>query len=152
MGCVIEILVLQSIAYDAQGNIPQALEQLNRALTLAEPEGYICIFVEEGPPMARLLREAASHGSTPNYVRQILGTFGKVEGKTPVTQVMIDPLSDRELEVLRLLETEMNGPEIARELMVSLNTLRTHTKNIYSKLGVNKRQAAVRRAKELELL
>ena len=64
---------------------------------------------------------------------------------------MIEPLSERELEVLRLLGTDLNGPEIARELMVSLNTLRTHTKNIYGKLGVNNRRAAVRRAQELEL-
>ena len=65
---------------------------------------------------------------------------------------MIEPLSERELEVLRLLRTELNGPEIARELMVSLNTLRTHTQNIYAKLGVNNRRAAVRRAEELDLL
>jgi LuxR family maltose regulon positive regulatory protein len=64
---------------------------------------------------------------------------------------LIEPLSERELEVLRLLATGLNGPEIARELVVSLNTMRTHTKNIYSKLGVNDRRAAVRRAKELDL-
>ena len=66
-------------------------------------------------------------------------------------QGLIEPLSERELEVLRLLATGLNGPEIARELVVSLNTMRTHTKNIYSKLGVNDRRAAVRRAKELDL-
>jgi LuxR family maltose regulon positive regulatory protein len=71
---------------------------------------------------------------------------------TPVTQTLIEPLSDRELEVLKLLGTELNGPELAQELMVSINTLRTHTKNIYTKLGVNNRQAAFRRARELDLL
>jgi LuxR family maltose regulon positive regulatory protein len=70
----------------------------------------------------------------------------------PSLQAIVEPLSDRELEVLRLLRTEMSGPEIARELVVSLNTLRTHTKNIFSKLGVNNRRAAVRRAGELGLL
>jgi LuxR family maltose regulon positive regulatory protein len=71
---------------------------------------------------------------------------------TPVTPLLIEPLSERELQVLRLLGTELDGPEIARELMVSLNTMRTHTKNIYNKLGVNSRRAAVRRAQELDLL
>jgi LuxR family maltose regulon positive regulatory protein len=109
-------------------------------------------------PMAALLREAAKHGTTPNYVRQLRAAFGKADplaggrGRTPVTQLLLEPLSERELEVLRLLGTELDGPEIARELLVSLNTMRTHTKNIYNKLGVNNRRAAVRRAEELDLL
>ena len=151
-GSVIEILVLQALAYQAQGDIPPALVSLERALMLAEPEGYVRIFVDEGPPMAALLRGAAKHGTTPNYVSQLRAAFEKAEGRTPVTQLLIEPLSERELEVLRLLGTELNGPGIARELMVSLNTMRTHTKNIYSKLGVNNRRAAVRRAEELDLL
>jgi LuxR family maltose regulon positive regulatory protein len=151
-GSVIEILVLQALAHHAQGDIPRALDPLERALTLAEPEGYVRIFVDEGPPMAALLREAAKHGTAPNYVSQLRAAFGKAEGKRPVTQLLIEPLSKRELEVLGLLGTELNGPEIARELMVSLNTMRTHTKNIYGKLGVNNRRAAVRRAEELDLL
>jgi LuxR family maltose regulon positive regulatory protein len=101
--------------------------------------------------MAVLLEKAAKHGIAPNFVRQLLTAFGSAEDRTPVTQVLIEPLSERELEVLRLLGTGLNGPEIARELVVSLNTMRTHTKNIYSKLGVNNRRAAVRRAEELDL-
>ena len=151
-GSVIEILVLQALAHEAQGNIPSALDPLERALTLAEPEGYVRIFVDEGPPMLALLREAAEHGVAPNYGSQLQAAFGKAEGGRPVTQFLIEPLSERELEVLRMLGTELNGPEIARELMVSLNTMRTHTKNIYNKLGVNNRRAAVRRAEELDLL
>jgi LuxR family maltose regulon positive regulatory protein len=151
-GSVIEILVLQALAYQTQGDIPAALAPLERALTLAEPEGYVRIFVDEGPPMAALLREAAKHGTAPNYVSQLWAAFWKAEGTTPVTQLLIEPLSERELGVLRLLRTELNGPEIARELVVSLNTMRTHTKNIYRKLGVNNRQAAVSRAEELGLL
>jgi LuxR family maltose regulon positive regulatory protein len=151
-GSVIEILVLQALAHEVQGDIPTALVSLERALTLAEPEGYVRIFVDEGPPMAALLREAAKHGTAPNYVGQLRAAFGKAEGRRPATQLLIEPLSERELAVLRLLKTELNGPEIARELMVSLNTMRTHTKNIYSKLGVNSRRAAVRRAEELDLL
>ena len=72
--------------------------------------------------------------------------------RTPVQHDLVEPLSERELDVLRLLGTDLDGPDIARELMVSLNTLRTHTKSIYAKLGVNNRRAAVRRAAELELL
>jgi LuxR family maltose regulon positive regulatory protein len=151
-GSVIEILVLQALAHQAQGDVPAALAPLERALTLAEPEGYVRLFVDDGPPMAALLPEAAKHGTAPNYVRQLRAAFGKAEGRTPVTQLLIEPLSERELEVLRLLTTELNGPEIARELMVSLNTMRTHTKNIYNKLGVHNRRAAVRRAEELDLL
>ena len=102
--------------------------------------------------MEALLREAAKHGTAPNYVSKLLTGFGKAEGTTPVAQLLIEPLSERELQVLRLLATELNGPEIAGELTVSLSTMRTHTKNIYSKLEVNSRQAAVHRAEELDLL
>jgi LuxR family transcriptional regulator, maltose regulon positive regulatory protein len=77
--------------------------------------------------------------------------LGAAEDRTPIKQLLIEPLSERELDVLRLLGTDLNGPEIARELVVSLNTMRTHTKSIYSKLGVNSRRAAVRRAEELDL-
>ncbi|HBO34119.1 MAG TPA: helix-turn-helix transcriptional regulator, partial [Anaerolineaceae bacterium] len=152
MGSVIEILVLLALAHAARGNITPALASMGRALALAEPEGYLRLFVDEGLPMAALLQEAAKHGITPNYVRQLLAAFGKVEGRTSVPHILIEPLSERELEVLRLLRTDLNGPEIARELMVSLNTMRTHTKNIYTKLGVNNRQMAIRRAEELDLL
>ena len=152
MGSMLEILVMQVLAYQALGDIPNALVSLERTLTLAEPEGYVRIFVDEGPPMAALLRAATKHGTASNYVRQLLAAFRKSEGTTPLTQPLIEPLSERELEVLRLLGTELSGPEIARELTVSLNTLRTHTKNIYNKLGVNDRRAAFRRAEELNLL
>jgi len=150
-GSVIEILVLQALAHQVQGDLSAALMPLQRALTLAEPEGYVRMFVGEGPSMAALLEEAAKHGIAPNYIRQLLTAFGKTEDRTPVKQALIEPLSERELEVLRLLRTDLDGPEMARKLVVSLNTLRTHTKNIYSKLGVNNRRAAVRRAEELDL-
>jgi LuxR family maltose regulon positive regulatory protein len=163
-GSVIEILVLQALAQSAQGDIPAALMPLQRALALAESEGYIRIFVEQGLPLAVLLEEAAKHGIARSYVRQLLAAFGEAraageageageaEDKTPAKQLLIEPLSERELEVLRLLRTELNGPEIAGELMVSLNTMRTHTNNIYNKLGVNNRRAAVRQAEEIGLL
>ncbi len=152
VGSVIEILVLQALAHQVQGETAHALGCLERALMLAEPESYVQIFVEEGPSMAALLREMAKKRDAPKYARQIGAALGEVEGMSPDAQLLSEPLSERELEVLRLLGSELNGPEIATELMVSLNTMRTHTKNIYNKLEVNNRRAAVRRAEELELL
>jgi LuxR family maltose regulon positive regulatory protein len=102
--------------------------------------------------MAALLEAAAERGIAASYVRRLLGAFDKGEPGTPVRQDLVDPLSERELDVLRLLATDLDGPDIARQLVVSLNTVRTHTKNIYAKLGVNNRRAAVRRAGELDLL
>jgi LuxR family transcriptional regulator, maltose regulon positive regulatory protein len=152
IGSVIEILVLQAIGYQMQDNIGAAVVPLERALTLAEPEGYVRIFVDEGPPMADLLQAASKRKTAPEYARRLLTAFGKPENKTPVTQLLMEPLSERELDVLRLLATDLDGPEIARQLVVSLSTLRTHTRSIYSKLGVNNRRAAVRRGDELALL
>ena len=150
-GSVIEILVLQALTHQARGDIPAALASLRRALTLAEPESYIRIFADEGPPMASLLRAAAKLRIAPSYVRRLLAAVNKTGDSTPASQGLIEPLSERELDVLRLLGTDLGGPDIARELIVSLNTVRTHTKNIYAKLGVNNRRAAVRRARELDL-
>jgi LuxR family maltose regulon positive regulatory protein len=128
-------------------------------LPLAEPEGYVRLFVDEGLPMAQLLAKALQHGIAPNYVRHLLAAFGETENEMPAKpRLLIQPglaiesLSERELEVLRLLATDLSGPDMARQLMVSLNTLRTHTKNIYDKLAVNSRRAAVSRAAELDLL
>jgi LuxR family maltose regulon positive regulatory protein len=129
-----------------------ALASLHRAAVLAEPEGYVRIFIDEGPPMAALLKLAAKPRNASSYVRRLLAAVVTVEGPSTVGQPLIEPLSERELEVLRLLGSELDGPEIARELTVSLATVRTHTRNIYAKLGVNSRTAAVRRAAELDLL
>jgi len=150
-GSVIEILVLQALAHQARGDLPAALASLQRAVSLAEPEGYVRIFADEGAPMAALLRAAAKQGITRNYVRRLLAAVTTTEDSAPASQGLIEPLSERELDVLRLLRTDLDGPDIARELVVSLNTVRTHTKNIYAKLGVNNRRAAVRRARELDL-
>jgi LuxR family maltose regulon positive regulatory protein len=157
-GSVIEILVLQALAHQTQDDIPTALASLEHAMTLAQPEGYVRVFVDEGPPMAALLRVVArtEHGEqkgiAPSYVRRLLAAVDNPEDRRHVKQGLTEPLSERELDVLRLLGTDLDGPDIARELFVSLNTMRTHTKNVYAKLGVNNRRAAVRRAQELDLL
>jgi LuxR family maltose regulon positive regulatory protein len=108
--------------------------------------------------MAGLLGKAAERGIAVSYVRRLLASLGTGAGNGAGTaapasgHALIEPLSDRELDVLRLLSTDLGGPDIARELALSLNTVRTHTKNIYSKLGVNNRRAAVSRAGELGVL
>jgi LuxR family transcriptional regulator, maltose regulon positive regulatory protein len=150
-GSVIEILLLQALAHQARGDIPAALAPLERALTLAEPEGYVRLFVDAGLPLAALLESAAKQRIAPHYVRHLLTASGPTSDRAPAKPGLIEPLSERELEVLRLLRTDLDGPDMARELVVSLNTVRTHTKSIYSKLGVNNRRAAVLRAEELGL-
>jgi LuxR family maltose regulon positive regulatory protein len=149
---VIEILVLEALAQQMRVGASAGLAPLERALELAEPEGYVRVFVDEGPPMAALLGAAAKREVAPTYVRHLLAAFGHAHDRTPIKQPLVEPLSDRELDVLRLLATDLAGPEIARELVVSLSTVRSHTKAIYAKLGVNSRRSAVTRADELHLL
>jgi LuxR family maltose regulon positive regulatory protein len=132
--------------------LADAIASLDRAVALAEPEGFVRVFIDEGPRMAALLKVAAKQPNAPRYVHRLLAALATAEGAAPVAQPLIEPLSERELEVLRLLETDLGGPDIARELVVSLSTVRTHTQNIYAKLGVNSRRAAVRRAAELGVL
>jgi LuxR family maltose regulon positive regulatory protein len=152
-GHVIEILVLQALAHQALGDRPAALGSLDRAMTLAEPEGYLGVFTDAGPALAALLRAAAKQGARRPYLGRLLLAAADGPGRSsPADQALIEPLSERELDVLRLLGTELDGPAIARELMVSLNTVRTHTKKIYAKLAVTSRRAAIRRAAELNLL
>ncbi|MGY1604895.1 LuxR C-terminal-related transcriptional regulator [Geodermatophilus sp. SYSU D00815] len=152
-GSVLELLVLRALALRARGDVTAALGSLERALVLAEPEGHVRVFTDEGPPMAALLRAVAGQGAASGYARRLLAAGTPAQGRGPVRQRgLVDPLSARELEVLRLLGTDLDGPGIARELVVSLNTVRTHTKNIYAKLGVTNRRAALRRAAELDLL
>ena len=151
-GSVIEILIVLALASRARGAGAAAGAALGRALELAEPENYVRIFVDEGPPMAALLRAVATPGPVASHVRRLLAAFAGTDVSRPVSQGLVDPLSARELDVLRLLGTDLDGPDIARELVVSLNTVRTHTKNIYAKLAVNNRRAAVRRAEELDLV
>jgi len=158
-GSALDILLVQALAYEAQGNHPQALAALERALSLAEPEGYVRIFVDEGEAMRLLIEKQSRNRDYPlsDYVDKLLAAFTQPVAAPKSTIIrqksdMIEPLSERELEVLKLLRSELSGPEIARQLIVSLNTLHTHTNNIYNKLGVNNRRAAVRRAEELDLL
>ncbi len=157
-GSALDILLVQVLAHKAQNNFPQALSALKRALSLAEPEDYIRIFTDEGEPIRMLIRKLSHNRDHPlsNYVNKLLAAFTQppTAPKAAINHQkpnMTEPLSKRELEMLRLLRTQSSGPEIARRSFVSLNTFRTHTKNIYNKLGVNNRRAAVCRAEELDL-
>jgi LuxR family maltose regulon positive regulatory protein len=144
LGTLIEILTLQALAqYDVQ----DALAPLEQALRLAESEGYVRVFIGEGEPMASLLEALVRRDPSWSYPRDLRAAFGS----PPADQGLVEPLSEREFDVLRLLATDLGGPEISRQLYISLNTVRTHTKNIYTKLGVNNRRAAVTRAGELGL-
>lgn len=151
-GSLIDILVVQALARHARGDPAGALASLERAVALAEPEGYARVFVDEGPPMVALLKLAAKQRNAAGYVRRLLASAVMAGGEAAVEQTLIEPLSERELDVLRLLGTDLGGPDIARELVVSLSTVRTHTQSIYAKLGVNSRRAAVQRAADLGLL
>lgn len=151
-GSVIEILVVQALARRAGDDVAGALASLERAVALAEPEGYVRVVADEGPPMAALLKLAAKQSNASSYVRRLLAATITPASRMPVGQPLIEPLTERELDVLRLLESDLGGPDIARLLTVSLPTVRTHTSNIYAKLGVTNRSAAVRRAAELGLL
>jgi LuxR family maltose regulon positive regulatory protein len=156
---VIEILALQALAHEAQGDIPSAITPLQRALVLAEPEGYVRIFVDEGQPMARLLYEALSLGIAPDYARRLLAAFPVADpeqaaplGTQALKSDLIEPLSERELEVLQLIAEGLTNPEIASRLFLALNTVKGHSRNIYGKLNVHSRTQAISRAQALGLL
>ncbi len=160
-GRVIEILVLQALARDAQGDIPAALVPLGRALALAEPEGYVRIFEDEGLPMAHLLSEAAAHGKMPDYTARLLAVFEAEEHKSEdeshppparPAQSLIEPLSQRELEVLRLIAQGLSNREIGERLFLAIITVKGHNRNIFRKLQVRRRTEAIARARELGLL
>lgn len=156
MGHLIELLIIQALALDAQGDINQALPSMERALVLAEPQGFVRIFLDNGNPIIHLLKEAARRNIAADYAIKLLNLIDTdnqpdVPNHSP-SSLLVDPLSDRELEVLHLIAQDLSYQEIADQIMVSLNTVRTHVKNIYSKLMVHKRSQAVAKARELNLL
>jgi LuxR family maltose regulon positive regulatory protein len=157
-GSVIDILVLQALGYQAQGDLPAALLPLQHALALAEPEGYVRMFLDEGPSMMELLREASAREIMPDYTDKLLAAFEaekrNSEGKPALSpaQPLIEPLSQRELEVLRLIDQGLSNREIGERLFLALSTVKGHNRNIFDKLQVQSRTEAVARARELGLL
>ncbi len=173
--------MLQALALQAGGETTRAMAALEQALTLAEPEGFVRTFVDEGPAMEQILRAAAARGTKPRYVGQLLNAFqttgatatpssvssagsgqavgssspapSTAEGPVPSTaEALVEELSVRELEVLQLIAEGLTNREIGSRLYVSLNTVKAHTRNIYGKLGVHNRTGAVARARTLGLL
>lgn len=171
-GPAIEILVLKALALQApllyMGDSAQAIGALERALPLAELEGCVRLFVDEGEPMQRLLRQVVSRDRTPGYVSRLLAAF-HIEheteyetergSKAPLTeppslspQPLLEPLKEREISILRLIAAGLSNREIADELYLSVNTIKAYTSQIYGKMGVKKRAEAVARAHELGIL
>jgi LuxR family maltose regulon positive regulatory protein len=165
-GSAIEILILQALGHHLRGDIPAGLAALQQALMLAEPEGYVRVFLDQGPPMAQLLRKAAVRGIVPDYAVRLLAAFeaekqlvaaaspGKSEDESylPAAQPLIEPLSPREIEVLRLIAQGLANREIGERLFLALDTVKGHNRKIFDKLQVQSRTEAVARARELGLL
>lgn len=156
---VIEILNLQALALAAMGDNSAAMIPLERSLAIAEPLGFIRSYVDEGPPMAGLLKEARSQGVYPGYAAQLLLAFQGSETistadstASAINASLIEPLSEREIEVLQLLSEGLSNLEIANRLYISLNTVKVHTRNIYGKLGTSNRTQAVATARSMGIL
>ena len=156
MSQVLVALVLEALVFEAQHKTDLALNALKRALVLGEPRGYVRIFVDEGAPMGDLLRQAAAHGIAIEYVERLLAALKEDQDRRerrrhPMAanvQPLSEPLTDRELEVLRLVSIGQSNEVIAATLVISSETVKKHLKNIYGKLDVHSRLEAVNRARE----
>jgi LuxR family maltose regulon positive regulatory protein len=158
---LIEIDILQALLYQAQGEADQAIAALEQALTMAEPEDYCRRFVDEGRPMAALLLAAQQRQISPPYVAKLLAAFPEPAdrfAKSPISNLqspnsdLIEPLTPRELEVLRLIAGGASNRQIAQTLVVTVGTVKRHASNLFGKFGVNSRTQLVARARELGLL
>jgi LuxR family maltose regulon positive regulatory protein len=153
---LIQTMILQALAFQAKGEPDQATKSLSKALVLGEQGGYIRVFVREGEPMAKLLQAAASQGVLPSYTGKLLRVFESTqkgqESEETGIQPLPEPLTKRELDVLRCMGSNLTIPEIADSLVISIETVRTHIKRIYRKLDVHSRFEAITRAKDLGLL
>jgi LuxR family maltose regulon positive regulatory protein len=150
---MIEVLALQAIALQAQGDPSAALLALQRALTLAEPEGYVRCFVDEGAPMATVLRQAQARGVAGHYVGTLLAAFGAATGPAAKSPLPVhEALTPRELTILQLVAAGLSVDEIAERAIIAPGTVRNHLKSIYGKLDAHSRLQAVERARALHLL
>jgi LuxR family maltose regulon positive regulatory protein len=156
-GWAVEIGILRALAQEARGNRAGALTALGSALVQAEPEGYVQVFLDEGEPLAALLRRAAALGASPQFVARLLDAMARparAQGPAAAADAsaLVEPLTEREIEVLRLMATGLSNREIAAELVVAMGTVKAHLHNVYGKLGVRTRGRAAARARELGLL
>lgn len=157
-GSLLEIFALEALALDGQGDLDGSLGILAESLSLAEPEGYMRVYLDEGEPMSRLLHRAAKKGIAPLYVNKLLVAFGELGQPVsptllrPQTSDLLEPLSQRELEVLDLMALGLTNRQIAQRLYLSSNTVKRHTMNFYQKLGVHNRTEATAKARTLGIL
>ena len=152
---MIEILVTEVIAYDALGDRAASLASLEQALNLAEPEGFVLPFIEDGPSIMALLKKVQpKRPEIRDFILKLISVFEstKADLDPPLAQLLLDPLSDREIEVLELIAAGLTNQEIGSRLYLSRNTIKVHTRNIYSKLGVNSRTQAVAQARSVGIL
>jgi LuxR family transcriptional regulator, maltose regulon positive regulatory protein len=146
-------MVLEAVTLRAHGEKDKALQLLGDALVLAEPNGFIRLFVDEGLPMAQLLFEAVAVGMKLDYTRKLLAAFeAESQRPTEISQPLIEPLSQRELEVLQLIAQGLSNHEIGERLSLALDTVKGHNRRIFEKLQVQRRTEAVARARELGLI
>jgi LuxR family maltose regulon positive regulatory protein len=152
-GSAVKILALQALAMQAGDDLEGALSTLARALALAEPQRYVRTFVDEGELMAQLLRRAVGQGIAPEYAGRLLSSMGgRAAPLALAEQPLVEPLTERELEVLRLIAAGLSNREIAQELVIAVSTVKSHVNHIYGKLGVKNRTQAVAKAHDLALL
>jgi LuxR family maltose regulon positive regulatory protein len=152
IGRVIEILVLQALIFQGRKDLDRALAILKKALSLAKPERYIRSFLDEGEPMVRLLHLARSRQIETEYVTDLLSAIQKVSSTEQASsQPLIEPLTAREIEVLKLIEAGCSNQEIAEKLIISFATVKRHISNIYTKLDAKSRTQAIAIGKELKL-
>ncbi len=148
---MIEALALQALAHWRQGDQAKSMTTLERALRLAEPEGYVRRFADLGLPMVRLLQEARSRDVLPDYVAKLLAACG-ADLALPSEAALPEPLTPREQEILELIAAGLTNREIAQQLVISPTTVKKHAGNILGKLGVSNRTEAATRARELDLI
>ncbi len=152
LGAVIETLVLRALAFQGRKDPGQALNALERALALAQPEGYVRVFLDEGEAMTRLLCQVQSRQPGSGYAATLLSIIGKTSAMTqPSMQLLSEPLTAREVEVLKLIEAGCSNQDIAEQFVISIPTVKRHISNIYAKLGVKSRTQAVAIGKELKI-
>ena len=152
MGVIVEAMVLQALALQGKKEIDQALAVLEKAITIAQPEGYVRVFLDEGEAMTRLLCQVQSRQVVSGYASVLLSMIGKTSGMTqPSMQLLVEPLTTREVEVLKLIESGQSNQEIAGELVISMPTVKRHISNIYAKLGAKSRTQALAIGKELKI-
>ena len=157
---VIEILMLKSLTWQTYGDTSHAVSALEEAISLAEPEGYIRLFADEGPMLSELLRRAYAGGISGDYVTKLMAACDKgsewriqAKGAGAISALTLpEPISDRELEILNLIANGRSNRQAAERLVVATSTVKKHLENIYGKLGVHNRTQAVARARELNLL